>query len=219
MLGLDSHKPTACCRCCLSVTLLLCADWALLMSLWTHSSGGYCCADMLTECASLDLELKIYEPVRAPQRHTHCCSGMVYSLSSTSPLPLFLISCDCWGVIGPERPSCSSFWSILGLASYFSCVNGFVLSDTCESARLWAFVSSAAFPPLSSEHLCFAGFTFCSGFRRGFALVISSSCLIISYVKNKQRFYFYFTRLWNTQGEQLYLFWRSFRNGAQARNT
>lgn len=94
-----------------------------------------------------DLELE-FTSRREPQRPAHCWSGMVYSHSSTSHRPLFLLA--FWVVIGELLSDCSGlpfvlqfFTSVLGLAGYFSCVNEMFLSDTCENARLWAFVSSA----------------------------------------------------------------------------
>lgn len=150
MSGLDCQKPTAC--CCLSVKLLVCADWAPLMSLWTHSWGRYCCADMLTALAPLDLELE-FTSRRELLRDT-LTVGQAWFIPSCPPLSFHCSSSLC--VLWLSRRhrtraallfSSSSFLNVLGLTSYFSCVNGFVLSDTCEGARLWAFVSSAVFPP------------------------------------------------------------------------
>lgn len=192
MSGLDSRKPTACCCCCLPVKLVVCADSALLMSLWTDSWNRYCCADMLTALAPLDLELEftsMWELLRdtltagqgwfTPSRPTlsfHCSSSLCV---------LWLSRCHWTGVALLFHSS--SFLNILGLASYFSCfVKRFCFVRYLCECKIVSFCFFSWVSPFSSEHRCVAGFTVCSGFKRGFALVISSSllsvsCLIISY--------------------------------------
>ena len=127
----------------------------------------------------------IYEPVRAPRRLARCWSGGGRFIPSRPPLylPWFLV---CFVIVEVAALALlfrsSSFCSGLRLTGCLSCANGFVLSDTCESTRLWAFVSSAVFfPRRHLRHLCVArGFTVCSGFKRGLAPVIWCSLLAAS---------------------------------------
>lgn len=119
------------------------------MSLWTHTSRGrYCRADTLTALPwTLSLNLRAGES--SSETHSLLVRDGLFPLLHLSPpiVPrLFVSRCHQTGAALLFPP----FAGVLGWASYFSCVNVFfVLSDTCERARLWAFVSSAVFPPLS----------------------------------------------------------------------
>lgn len=140
---------------------------------------------------TLSLNLRAGES--SSETHSLSVRDGLFPLAHLSPpiVPHLFVRTDCKGVIGPKQPPCFlCFSAFLGLSSDFSCVNSFVLSDTCESARLWAFVSSAVFSPLSSEHLCVAGFTVCRGFKRAFPGVISSSVLTVSLLIFKYPFLF-----------------------------
>lgn len=115
----------------------------------TRSRDRYCRGHTPTALHSPDLELQ-FTSQRELLRDTLC----IFPLPSLSHPPRLSISAyhDSLVVTGPLWPfffvlfCSSSFVSVLWLAGFFSCVNGFVLSDTCERAKLWLLFLQLCLP-------------------------------------------------------------------------
>lgn len=102
----------------------------------------------------------IYKPARTPERHALYFSPPI--TVPPSPVIHLCVYHDSLIVTGPVWPfffvlfCSSSFVCVFWLAGFFSCVNGFVLSDTCERARLWLLFLQLCLPlnPLIWASLC-----------------------------------------------------------------
>lgn len=118
----------------------------------THSLDRSCDADGTQSPAPWSW---IYEAIGAPKSHNQgqfnpFCPPLSFR-SSTSFVCV---------VIWPGRSFVLHFllFYVVWFTSYFSCVNGFVLSDMCEKARLWLLFLQLCPPPtptptpLSSKH-------------------------------------------------------------------